>query len=134
MRIKILVCSLIILILYCIVIVMLPYFDSYIWFRGCVLPATVSIILTIVNFNILKNIRDYITKLFVFIVLGYALRALVFFILNGYFDVDFRYLKNDWYSLYIIMQVPVLIVASALTYIIVRIILWKKYTKNQENG
>jgi len=120
--------SVIILIFYCTAIVFLPNFDLYEDFRGYILPIIVSVFLTTLNFHNVKNRFDYVIKLLFFIVLGYILRFMIFYFFNGYFDVDFRHLKDDWYILYIIIQIPVILVSSVLTFMILKFV-FKKIEK-----
>ncbi len=120
--------SVIILIFYCTAIVFLPNFDLYEDFRGYILPIIVSVFLTTLNFHNVKNRFDYVIKLLFFIGLGYILRFMIFYFFNGYFDVDFRHLKDDWYILYIIIQIPVILVSSVLTFMILKFV-FKKIEK-----
>lgn len=120
--------SVIILIFYCTAIVFLPDFDLYEDFRGYILPIIVSVFLTTLNFHNVKNRFDYVIKLLFFIGLGYILRFMIFYFFNGYFDVDFRHLKDDWYILYIIIQIPVILVSSVLTFMILKFV-FKKIEK-----
>ena len=117
--------SVIILIFYCTAIVFLPNFDLYEDFRGYILPIIVSVFLTTLNFHNVKNRFDYVIKLLFFIGLGYILRFMIFYFFNGYFDVDFRHLKDDWYILYIIIQIPVILVSSVLTFMILKFVFKK---------
>lgn len=127
MRSKSILQSVIIILCYCVGIVFLPNFYLYVEFRGFIFPALISIILTLVNFKTVTGNYDYFMKLLVFVVLGYILRFLVFFAFNGYFDVDFRYIKNDWYLLYVIMQIPTIILTSFVTFESLKIISKKKH-------
>lgn len=120
--------SVIILIFYCTAIVFLPNFDLYEDFRGYILPIIVSVFLTTLNLHNVKNRFDYVIKLLFFIGLGYILRFMIFYFFNGYFDVDFRHLKDDWYILYIIIQIPVILVSSVLTFMILKFV-FKKIEK-----
>ena len=126
MRTKIFFQSILIMFCYCVVIVFLPDFSMYVEFRVFIFPSLVSIILTMVNFKINIKKFDYFIKLLLFIFLGYILRFLLFFAFKGYFDVDFRYIKNDWYLLYIILQIPVIICSSLLTFVCLKLFSRKK--------
>lgn len=110
--------SLILLLFYGFVIVLMPSFNFYVLFRGFLLPAVLSVFLTILNYKSIKSVLDFLVKILLFTVLGYFFRSLAFYICNGYFDVDFRYLQNDWYLLYILMQIPTILFFSLLTYFI----------------
>ena len=122
MKNKLYLCSYLVLLIYCLVIVFLPNFELYVEFRGCILPALLSVVLTAFNFGTIRGKADYAIKLVDFIVLGYLLRLLLFFAFNGYFDVDFLHLKNDWYLLFIIMQIPIIIIFSLATFGILKLI------------
>lgn len=131
MKNKVYLCSFVVLLTYCVVIVFLPNFELYVAFRGYILPALLSVVLTAFNFVSVRGKADYAVKLVIFIVLGYALRLLVFFACNGYFDVNFLHLKNDWYLLYIIMQIPSIIISSLFTLAILKLIEKRKSEREE---
>ncbi len=122
MKIRIFLQSILVEICYCLMVVLLPNFNLYVEFRGIILPSLYSVILTVVNFKSIMGKVDYFIKLVLYVFLGYILRLLIFFVANGYFDVNFLYLKNDWYLLYMIMQIPTIVVSSLFTLVILRII------------
>lgn len=126
MKIKSYLWSFLILLIYSLLIVLLPNFGLYVAFRGCIFPVLISILLTVLNIHTVKNVLGYVVKLLIFIICGYLLRWFTFYAFKGYFDVDFRYLKNDWYVLYIYMQIPIIVVSSVLTFIISKCIRKRK--------
>lgn len=131
MKNKVYLCSFVVLLTYCVVIIFLPNFELYVAFRGYILPALLSVVLTAFNFCSVRGKADYTVKLVIFIVLGYALRLLVFFACKGYFDVNFLHLKNDWYLLYIIMQIPSIIISSLFTLAILKLIEKRKSEREE---
>ena len=107
--------SIIILLFYSLIIDLMPIFDFYVIFRGFVFPLVISIVLTIINFNTTKNLINHIIKLFFYILLGYLFRLIIFYVLNGYFDINIKNLKTDWYCLYLLMQIPTILFSTVLT-------------------
>lgn len=112
---KKLLISIIILLFYSLIIVLMPIFDHYAIFRGIVFPLVISIVLTIINFNTTKKLINHISKLFFYTLLGYIFRLIIFYVLNGYFDINIKNLKTDWYCLYLLMQIPTILFSTVLT-------------------
>lgn len=118
--------SLFLLIFYSIGIILLPNFHFYVEVRAILFPVIISALVTIINFDNVKSISGFIFRLLIYILFGYISRAMFYYILNGEFDVSVRHLLNDWYILYIILQVPIIIISSVVTFFFMKIVKKRK--------
>ncbi len=114
--------SLFLLIIYSIGIVLLPNFHFYVEVRAIVFPVIISALVTIINFDNVKSISGFIFRLLIYILFGYISRAMIYYIMNGEFDFSLRHLLNDWYILYIILQVPIIIISSFVIFFFMKIV------------
>jgi hypothetical protein len=118
LNIKIFYLSLLVLLIYSFFIVFLPYFEFYFFCRGIIFPSLLTIILTLINFRYIKNIFVCFLKVILFFLLAHIFRLIIFFVFNGFLDINFSNFKNDWHFLYILMQIPSVLISSFLTFFI----------------